>query len=176
MLPAELFGRKTGRAGRVKWRLSWLLFLIRGKNRIVSGCLCWHRKGFRLFWKLKSRGERQQERISRETIELIRQMVRKNRLRSTERIRGELLKLGIHVAKRAIQRYMRLERLTRPVDQTWSTFLKSHAKDVWACDFVPVIDLVFRQIYIYFIVELETRRVVHLAVTTTTSTGQSLTM
>ncbi len=44
-------------------------------------------------------------------------------------------------------------------------FLKTHAKDVWVCDFVPVIDLLFRQIFVFFIVELESRRVVHFGVT-----------
>jgi transposase InsO family protein len=76
-----------------------------------------------------------------------------------------LLKLGIHVAKRTIQRYMREERPEHPAGQNWATFLKTYARDIWACDFVPVIDLLFRQIYVFFIVELETRRVVHFGVT-----------
>jgi hypothetical protein len=51
-----------------------------------------------------------------------------------ERIRGELLKLGIEVAKRTIQRYIGDKPAPRVPSQTWSTFLKTHAKDVWACD------------------------------------------
>jgi len=43
--------------------------------------------------------------------------------------------------------------------------MKTHAKDIWACDFVPVIDLLFRQIIVFFVVELETRRVVQFGVT-----------
>jgi putative transposase len=61
-------------------------------------------------------------------------MAVKNRLWGAERIRGELLKLGMHVCKRTIQKYMRPVRVTQPRGQKWSTFLRNHAKDVWACD------------------------------------------
>jgi putative transposase len=43
--------------------------------------------------------------------------------------------------------------------------LKNHAKDIWACDFLPVIDLWFRPLYLFFIVELASRRIVHFGVT-----------
>jgi putative transposase len=52
-----------------------------------------------------------------------------------------------------------------PPLQNWSICLKNHAKDVWACDFLPVIDLFFRPLYLFFIVELPSRRVVHFGVT-----------
>ncbi len=48
---------------------------------------------------------------------LIKEMARDNRLWGAERIRGELLKLGIHVSKRTIQKYMRQVRTTRAI---WS--------------------------------------------------------
>jgi putative transposase len=51
-----------------------------------------------------------------------------------KRIRGELLKLSIHVSKRTIQKYMRQFRTTWPRGQTWSTFLHTHAQQIWACD------------------------------------------
>jgi hypothetical protein len=59
--------------------------------------LRWHRQGFRLFWKYKSRVVTSQPKIAAETIALIKEMVRDNRLWGAERIRGELLKLGIRV-------------------------------------------------------------------------------
>jgi transposase InsO family protein len=127
--------------------------------------LRWHRQGFQLFWKHKSKAGQGRQQISDETIELIRRMARENWLWGAERIRGELLKLGIRVAKRTIQHYMQQERSGRPASQNWATFLKTHARDVWACDFIPVIDLLFQQIYVFFIVELATRRVVHFGVT-----------
>ena len=92
-------------------------------------------------------------------------MAKGNRLWGAERIRGELLKLDIHVAKATIQKYLRLARPARSPSQTWSTFLKNHAQAVWACDFLPVIDLFFRPLYLFVIVELGSRRVIHFNVT-----------
>src|SRR5215471_15171301 len=101
--------------------------------------LRWHRQGFKLFWRYKSRATSATPKISVETVALIQEIARDNRLWGAERIRGELLKLGIHVCKRTIQKYIRRVRTSRPRGgQNWTTFLRNHAKNVWACDFLPV--------------------------------------
>ncbi|MBN1450514.1 MAG: helix-turn-helix domain-containing protein [Anaerolineales bacterium] len=85
----------------------------------------WHRQGFRLFWKRRSQGQPRQPKISPETIALIKQMAVENHLWGAPRIRDELLKLGIQVAKRTIQKYMRQARRGLPPErksQTWATF------------------------------------------------------
>ena len=129
--------------------------------------LRWHRQGFRLFWRRKSRTTMSAARpkVSQETIALIKEMAAANRLWGAERIRGELLNLDIHVAKTTVQRYMRHARPRRGSGQTWATFLRTHASGIWACDFLPVTDLLFRQLYAFCIVKLASRRVVHVAVT-----------
>jgi putative transposase len=129
--------------------------------------LRWHREGFRLFWKLKSRRPVpiQPQRLAPETIALIVQMARENRLWGAERIRGELLKLNIQVAKRTIQKYMQAVRSKPPSGQSWSTFLKNHGQDIWACDFVPVVTLFFKTLHAFVIVHHASRRVVHIGVT-----------
>ena len=91
-------------------------------------------------------------------------MARENRLWGAERIRGELLKLGVKVSKRTIQKYMLKERQNRS-GQTWSRFLKNHFRDIWASDFTVVNDLLFRSWYVFVIMELHTRRIIHTAVT-----------
>jgi putative transposase len=125
--------------------------------------LRWHRELFRRYWRRKSRNKKPKPRISAETIALIKRMARENRLWGAERIRGELLKLGIKVSKRTIQKYIAKGR--QASGQTWATFLKNHAGDIWACDFTVVFDLLFRPLHIFIILELKTRRVVHTAVT-----------
>jgi putative transposase len=92
-------------------------------------------------------------------------MARHNHLWGAERIRGELLKLGIRLSKRTIQKYLRRAGPPRPHGQTWSTFLHNHAADIWACDFLTVTDLFFRPIYAFVIVELASRRVIHIGAT-----------
>jgi len=82
-----------------------------------------------------------------------------------ERIRGELLKLGIRVCKRTIQKYLRQMSTPRPRGQTWKTFLHTHAEQIWACDFLPVTDLFFRSLFAFFIIELKSRKVIQVGVT-----------
>ena len=95
-------------------------------------------------------------------------MAKENRLWGAERIRGELLKLGIKVCKRTIQKYMpKVKKVTSSSSQTWATFVKNHARDIWACDFTVVYDLLFRPWFIFVIMELKTRRIVHSAITQT---------
>jgi len=127
--------------------------------------LRWHRELFRLFWKRKSKADSRQPKLSPETVALIKEMASNNRLWGAERIRGELLKLGIRVCKRTIQKYMRHVRLPRPGGQKWATFLRNHAREIWACDFLQVTDLFFRSLFAFFIIELKSRKVVHVGVT-----------
>jgi len=82
-----------------------------------------------------------------------------------ERIRGELLKLGIKVAKSTIQKYSNQVRSPIPTKQTWATFLRNHAQDIWAVDFVQTYDPFFRAIFVFVVIELGSRRLVHFGVT-----------
>jgi len=92
-------------------------------------------------------------------------MARENSLWGAERIRGELLKLKIKVAKRTIQKYMKAARSKPQPGQSWATFLKTHGQDIWACDFVPVVTLFFKTLHAFLIVHHDSRRVVHVGVT-----------
>ena len=96
---------------------------------------------------------------------LIKRIVRENLSWGAERIRGELLKLGVRVSKSTIQRYMNDERRSRSSKQTWSTFLRSHASEIWACDFLQTFDAFFRTLFVFVVIELGSRRVVHFGVT-----------
>ena len=78
-------------------------------------------------------------------------MSRENPLWGAERIRGELLKLGIVVSNRSVRRY-RLRGPARPPSQTWVTFLRSHAHAVWAADLLTVQTLTFRTLYVLFFI------------------------
>ena len=118
--------------------------------------LRWHRELFRLYWRRKSQG---QPKISAETIALIQKMAKENRLWGAERIRGELLKLGMEVSKRTIQKYLPKERKSSSSSQTWATFIKNQASGIWACDFTVVYDWLFRQSYVDVVMERQTRRI-----------------
>jgi hypothetical protein len=132
--------------------------------------LRWHRDMFKLIWRRKSRFRgAQPRRLSRDTIELITTMVRDNATWGAERIRGELLKLGIRVSKRTIQKYMKRALPPQERGQTWKTFLENHAYDIWACDFLQLHDVLFQPIFAFSIVKHGTREVAHVGVTRTPS-------
>jgi putative transposase len=127
--------------------------------------LRWHRDGFRLLWRWRSKPKNRKPNLPVDTIALIRRMADENRLWGAERIRGELLKVGIRVAKRTVQRYIRVLRRPPRGGQKWATFLANHRHQVWACDFLQVYDLWFRPIFAFFIIEHGSRRVVQVGVT-----------
>jgi transposase InsO family protein len=141
---------------------AWRQALLLVKPATLLG---WHRDLFRQVWNRKTATTSRKSRVPAETIALIKQLARENRLWGVERIQGELRKLDIKLAKRTIQKHMRSARSPPPSSQTWSTFLKNHASQMWACDFLPIIDITFRQLYAFFIIELGSRRVVHVGVT-----------
>lgn len=144
------------------WFSSWRQALLIVKPATL---MRWHRQGFRLFWKFKSKPKGSKPKIATETIALIKQMAAANRLWGAERIQGELLKLGIKVAKRTVQKYMYTVRKRPSPGKSWATFLRNHSKDIWACDFLPMVDLFFGQLYAFFVVEHGTGKVVHFGVT-----------
>jgi len=93
-------------------------------------------------------------------------MTVQNILWGAERIRGELLKLGIKLSKRTIQKIMRPYR-KRPFNpgQNWKTFIRNHMAEIWACDFLTAYTIGFRQYYIFIIIALRTRKIVSWNIT-----------
>ena len=127
--------------------------------------LRWHRDLFCLYWRYMSKNRMKKRRIASETIQFIRRMIQENTLWGAERIRGELLKLGISLSKRTIQKYIRLVRKIPSVSHTWATFIKNHIGDIWACDFTVTYDWLFQLIHIFVIMELKKRRIIHIGAT-----------
>jgi hypothetical protein len=87
-----------------------------------------------------------------------------NRLWGTERIRGELLKLGIVVSNRSIRRY-RWRGPRRSPSQTWRTFLRNHAHHLWAADLLTVPTLTFKTLYVLVFIAHGRRELVHVNMT-----------
>jgi transposase InsO family protein len=124
----------------------------------------WHRQGWRLFWRWKSRSQGGRPHLSTEVRELIATISRENRLWGTERIRGELLKLGIVVSNRSIRRY-RWRAPRRSPSHTWRTCLRNHAYHLWATDLFTVPTLTFKALYVLVFIAHGRRELVHLNVT-----------
>ena len=168
--------RRVDAATRVS--LAVLARLFEWRNALVvvqpETLLRWHRAGWRLLWRQKCRRGRPP--IPRELRTLIRQMARENPLWGQERITNELLlKLGIRVSPRTVARYLPKRPAGQPRgDLRWSTFLKSHATTILACDFFVVVTATFRTLYVFVVIEHGTRRLAHMNVTANPSAQWTL--
>src|ERR1700726_1635529 len=125
----------------------------------------WHRAGFRLYWRWRSRQRGGRPRISEEMRTLIRRLAAENADWGAPRIHGELLKLGFDVSERSVARYLR--RVPRRGDPAtrWSAFLANHREAIVACDFFTVPTLTFQLLSCFFVIEHHRRTILHFNVT-----------
>jgi transposase InsO family protein len=165
--------RPTRRRPRLRRRDKLVWILARGlcrdwrRHLVVvrpATVVAWHRRGWRLLWWWRSRCPLGRPRLSAEVRQLITIMSRDNPLWGAERIRGELLKLGIVVSKRSIRRY-RWRRHPGSPGPSWRTFLANHRPRIWAADLFTVQTLTFRTLYILLFVAHGRRELIHLNVT-----------
>lgn len=138
--------RRVDAAARVSLALLSRLYEWRDALVVVrpETLVRWHRAGWRLFWRVKSRAGRPP--IPLEVRRLIRRMASENAIWGEERIANELLlKLGLRVSPRTVRKYMPRRSPGHPRgDQRWSTFLRNHAHDIIACDFFVAVTVTFR--------------------------------
>jgi putative transposase len=114
--------------------------------------------------------------IPKELRELIRRMARENVLWGEERIANELLlTLGIRISPRTVRKYLPKRPPGRPRgDLRCSTFLRSHARAILACDFFFAVTATFRMLYVFVVIEHGTRRLAHVNVTAHPSAAWTL--
>ena len=143
------------------WPGGWRRHLLIVKPETVIG---WHRKGWRLYWTWRSKTRFGRPRLSGEVRELIAEMAEANPLWGTERIRGELLKLGIVVSNRSVRGY-RTRRRSPTGSQRWRTFLTNELRGIWAADFFVVQTLNLRTLYVMVFIAHSRRELVHVSVT-----------
>lgn len=123
----------------------------------------WHRAGFRLYWRWKSRSPGGRPKLSADIRKLIRDISLANPLRGAPRIHGELLKLGIDVGQTTVAKYMARKR--RPPSQGWKTFLRNHADGIASIDLFVVPTLSFRLLYGLLILKHGRREILYLSAT-----------
>ena len=123
----------------------------------------WHRQGFKLFWRLKSRKKLGRPKIDAEIRQLIRQLSKENPTWGVPHIKSELALLGYDVAESTVAKYM--FKPPKPPSQTWRTFLTNHAADIVACDFLTAYTVTFRVYYVFVMLRHSDRKILHFNVT-----------
>src|ERR1700690_516546 len=139
----------------------WAEVLILVKPETVVD---WHRAGFQLYWRLRSRGGGRK--IGGDVFEIVRRLACENPSWGAPRIHGELLKLGLDISERTVSRYL-ARRLPRPGDaaKNWLAFLSNHREAIAAMDFFTVPTVTFRLLYCFFAIDHGRRRILHFNVT-----------
>ena len=152
---------------RIFWALlsriwaNWRSALLVVQPDTVIG---WHRQGFKLFWRWKSRaGKVGRPKIEPEIRRLIQRMSRENLLWGTPRIQSKLALLGYIVAESTVDRYRIRPR--KPPSPTWRAFLDNHIKDIVAVDFFTVPTATLRLLFTFVVLRHDRRQVVHFNVT-----------
>jgi transposase InsO family protein len=130
--------------------------------------LRWHRRLVRWRWTYPHQGGRPP--VDARLAVLIEQMARQNPGWGYKRIQGELLGLGYRVGASTVRRVLKRLRIP-PAPQrtrsTWRQFLRTQASTMLACDFFHAdCAVTLRRVYVFFVIEVGTRHVHVLGVTT----------
>jgi putative transposase len=140
----------------------WTDVLVLVKPDTVVG---WHRAGFRLYWRWRSRSRGGRPKITEEIRVLIQRLAQENQGWGAPKIHGELQKLGLVVSERSVARYLRHMRRRGDPGKRWLAFLQNHHEVIAAFDFFTVPTLTFQLLYCFFVIEHGRRRILHFNVT-----------
>ncbi len=152
---------------RVLPRSRWSCFFVRPET-----LLRWHRRLIAGAWTYPHR-QTGRPPLDQDVQQLIIRLARENPGWGYQRIKGELLRLGVQVSATAIRTTLRrhgLDPAPRRVATSWRAFLRRQAAGIVACDFFTVDTIWLRRLYVLFFIEHETRRV-HLAGVTASPDG-----
>lgn len=144
-------------ASRLLPRRAWKAFSVTPET-----LLRWHRELIRRKWTYRRTGRPGRPPIGDDVRELILRLARENPRWGQRRIQGELRKLGLWVSATTIRTILRragIDPAPRRAGPTWRQFLRAQAKGIVACDFFTVETAWLRTLYVFFVIELGSRRV-----------------
>jgi putative transposase len=150
-------------ASRAMTKTSWSSFIVRPET-----LLRWHRELVRKKWTYRRTGHPGRPPVDADVRDLVVRLGRENPRWGYQRIRGELLKLGIRISATTVRTTLLragLDPAPRRIGPTWTEFLRSQAAGILATDFFTVETISLKTLYVLFFIELSTRRVYVAGVT-----------
>lgn len=142
----------------------WINALIIVKPETV---VRWHRQGFKFYWNFISRRGKRKGRppVTKEIRDMIRKIANENPIWRAPKVHAEMVKLGYDVSERSVSRYMPKRKPDEDKIKRWKAFLKNQMAGIAAMDFFTVPTVFFKQLYGFFIIKHERRKVIHVAST-----------
>jgi putative transposase len=152
-------------------RARWSCFFV-----TPGTLLRWHRRLIAGRWTYPHR-QTGRPPLNPEVQQLIVRLAKQNLRWGYQRIKGELLRLGVRVSATAIRTTLRrhgLDPAPRRQSSTWTAFLRQQAAGIVACDFFTADSIWLQRLYVLFFIELDNRRV-HLGGVTANPDGGCVT-
>ncbi len=95
-------------------------------------------------------------------------MKNENLFIGAKKIQGELLKLGIDISISTIKRIIQVFRKQGKINAslTWKKFIRSHINCLYAMDFFTITTVFGKRLFVFFIIYIKTREIIHFNITT----------
>ncbi len=132
----------------------WSIFM--GKPDTI---LRWHRRLVANHWTYPRRAGRPSKTV--EIRRMILRFARENPTWGDRQIHGELTQLGVTIAASTVWTILKqagIDPAPGRSSDSWSTFVRSQAAGIVACDFFTVDTVLLRRYYVLFFIELDRRR------------------
>lgn len=105
--------------------------------------------------------------LDQKTVNLILEMKKLNPTWGAQRISDELSKIGYKACKKTVLKYLEIYGLNNPNPRnilTWNQFLKNHKFKI-GIDFTSLITVLGKQILLFIIIDLDSRRLIYINAT-----------
>lgn len=147
--------------------LDWRSALVVVKPRTF---IAWQRAAVHSWWRASTKRAGRPP-LPDATRDLVRRIARENPGWSCGEIARHLdVKLGVRVSPNSVKKYLpagdpRKRGRRRATDQAWATFIRNHASQIAACDFVSVVTWRFQIVYLLVVMEIGSRRILQVGAT-----------